>query len=196
VLQILGFETCNICDSLKVWELIASHIESVRRLPGFEHAQAILNVESNLAAYATDIARFLAASHVGNVVMARQDPIAHSGGELRPGTRTSVDNKPEMIDMLKKYLDSGRVLVHKNFVVSQPEYSLYPDVQDQMLKELRGFTEFTILYPRDAAKRPKVIYHGKINGGRDDFVMSLAINVFTFGIFMTDARYAKYLRRG
>jgi hypothetical protein len=178
-----------------VSELVVSHIEGVRRLPGFQHAQAIVNVESNLSGTAIDIARHMAASSLSNVAMMREDPVAHAGGEMRPGSRTSVENKPEMVEMLKKYLDGGRILVHRDFVVSQPEYSRYTDVQEQMIKELRGFTKFTILNPRNPAQRARVSYHGKINGGQDDFVMSLAINIFTHGIFMTDERYAKHLRR-
>lgn len=153
---------------------------------------AVVVVESNMAGVATSVLHHMRERGVPNSIMMREDRVALEGAELRPGSRTTHKNKLIMIDMLSKYLKSRRILVHKNFVVSQPEMSMYPNMQKQMIEELRGFTRVTKVDARDVTKRPTFFYTGKLNGGRDDFVMSLAINIYHHSIFMTDDKYAMY----
>lgn len=177
-------------------ELVCSHIEEVRRLPGFSHAMAVVVVESNMAGVSTSVLRHMREKNVANAIMMREDRVALEGDELRPGSRTTKKNKIAMIEMLRDYMKEGRIMVHGNFVVSQPEYSMYPNMQAQMIKELQGFTRITKVNPRDVSQRPSFYYTGKLSGGRDDFVMSLAINIYHHGVFMTDDKYSVYRSGG
>lgn len=188
----LGFETCNLCDNLKVGELLVSHIQATRRLKGFEQSMAVVIVESNLPGIATDVARHLSGSRLSNVISMREDREPYHATEIRAGSRTNEQNRVAMIEMFKKRLEEKRVLIHKDFVVSQPEYSMYPDPEKAMFQQLSGFTLITVVNPRDVTARPKKVYTGKISGGKDDAVLSLSDNCYHHAVFMTDERYAMY----
>jgi hypothetical protein len=188
----LGFETCNLCDNLKVGELLVSHIMATRRLKGFELSMAVVIVESNLPGVATDVARHLAQSHVQNVISMREDREPYHATEIRAGSRTNEQNRVAMIEMFKKRLEEKHILIHKDFVVSRPEYSMYPDVEAAMFQQLSSFTLITVVNPRDVTARPKKVYTGKISGGKDDAVLSLSDNCYHHAVFMTEERYAMY----
>lgn len=172
-----------------------SHIEAVRRLPGFERAMAFLVIESNMHGANVAIPQYIAASNLQNVVTMREDKLLPNGEELRPGTRTTHENKVTMIEMLKTRIDSRAMMIHANFVVSQPDYSIYTEPEKEMFGELRTFTEIIKVNPRDPTVRPTKTFTGKLNGRKDDFVMSLADNVFHHSKLVADSKYARYRQR-
>lgn len=176
--------------------MLRSHILAVRRLKGFETAMAVVISESNLPHVAPAIAQFIASSSLPNVIMMREDLEPYYGTEIRPGSRTNEKNRIAMIEMFKERLDKRRVRVHRHFVNSLPEYSMYVDPERQMFNQLRSFTLVTIVNPRDATARAKMVYTGKLNGGKDDCPMSLSDNCYHHAVFMTDDRYAKYRTSG
>jgi hypothetical protein len=125
----------------------------------------------------------------------REDLEPYHATEIRPGSRTNEKNRVAMLEMLKDRISTRTILVHKYFVNSQPEYSMYVDPEKQMFNQLRGFTLVSIVNARDATARTKKVYTGKLNGGKDDACMSLADNCYHHGVFMTSPKYAMY-RRG
>lgn len=175
-------------------ELLRSHIVEVRKLHGFDQAMAIVIVESNLPHVAPAIAQYISSSSLPNVIMMREDVEPYHSVEIRPGSRTNEKNRVAMLEMLRDFIARRAMLVHKHFVNSQPEYSMYVDPERQMFNQLRGFTLVSIVNARDATARTKKVYTGKLNGGKDDACMSLADNCYHYGVFMTADKYAGYRR--
>jgi len=57
-----------------------------------------------------------------------------------PGTITTRENKPEMVEMLvEEYFKKHRIVFYRNFIVENYEYATVTDVQGEFVKQLRNF---------------------------------------------------------
>lgn len=104
---------------------------------------------------------------------------------LRVGTCTTRHNKPTMIAYVRRLLEERRLQLYDDFVVARPDEQP-PDEdapRETLVRQLRMFQRI-VEYPKtrssEANVAPKIIYSGKSGGGRDDFVMALAIAVFAY----------------
>jgi hypothetical protein len=107
----------------------------------------------------------------------------------RPGSRTTKENRPKMIMLIKSVLRDNNVIFHANFMVSQKELSTCGVLKDAIVTQLRGFNRIVVFPKIDKHKGADVIYHGKFNGNNDDFVMCMMINLLMFKVFMQSDSY-------
>jgi hypothetical protein len=57
-----------------------------------------------------------------------------------PGTITTRENKPEMVELLiEEYFKKRRVVFHRHFIVENYEWASVDDVQAEFVKQLRNF---------------------------------------------------------
>ncbi len=139
------------------------------------------------------------AAIVGTVVLMREDrrsvPTMDGEAVISSGTRTTAQNKPQMIEALSAWLRSGTLCFYKNFVVSDPDN--FPANADHpriaIVKELKGFV-MEIQYKSKNAnpnyQRPVIRYRGYKGNDRTDFVMCLAIVTLQARLFLTSDKYA------
>lgn len=102
----------------------------MRKIPGLEHALAIIVVESNLPFIADDIYERLRRSQLRHHMLLYLTPAAArkrqradadgvvdpQTGEMNPGVRTTNENKGLMMDWLYKMLHDKRLRQHKDLV--------------------------------------------------------------------------------
>lgn len=183
-----------MCDGIYLGELVGIHIKAVRAIPGFASSQAVIVVESNMSGKPMTIMEGIADMRLPNVIMMREDRVTTNSEDIRPGSRTTAQNKPAMIEMLKERMQQRDLLVHARFVVPSRQVCQYDDPFREVVSQLRSFMRIAHPNLRDPDKRTVISYSGKAGGGKDDLVMSLADNLFHHGIFVTSERYRAYAK--
>lgn len=178
-----------MCDGIKAGELLVAHIGAIRTIKGFERANAIVIIESNYYGWAPQLIRHVQLSPTRNVTFMRQDMVANSDGEIRPGSRTTKENKVLMSEMLVSLVDHHYLLLHRHFQTAMPELSLYPDLIAELCRQMHTYMRVSEPNSHNPLARASITYTGKLTG-KDDMVMTLAIAVFNYNIWMTDPRYA------
>ncbi len=142
---------------------------------------------------------------LGNFVFMHEDSRNSArgpGGEavVAAGTRTTKENKPEMIEKLRLLLKNGQLRFHENFVSAHLDRlpSGKPNPQTQILNELRGFQR-EVRYKKTgkdlAYTRPVIDYRPKNGADNDDFAMASAINPYQIALFKRNPIYKTWCQR-
>jgi hypothetical protein len=197
---------CPVRATEELGQCVAKHIQAVRRLPAFREATAVVVVESNLPLIAESVRRTLEQSRVPRILVLCEDrkrarsALGAMDAEVRAGTRTTRQNKPEMVAAMTRLLQMRSLAFHAHFVVAQPERQPVdePHPRDNILTELANFKrEFKMPKTRTQAAyvRPTMAYSGRHPGGgraRDDYVMCLGISLLAYELFLASPVYAAY----
>jgi hypothetical protein len=192
--QILGLDAISICDGIKAGELIVEHISAVRRIHGFERAEAKVLIESNYFGWAPPIIQHVSQSSLHNVSFFREDLVAGaSADEIRPGVRTKHENKVMACEMLIGLAERRVIRLHKHMTSGMPEYSLHDSLYEEWMRQMRSFARVVTPSATDVTKRATVRYTGKYTG-KDDMIMCLSLGVAKYNDFMVNPNYA--LERG
>lgn len=174
------------------------HIQAVRRqVPGMRDALAVVVLESNLPLLAPTVTRRLEESSVGRVCVMREDrKRGRDGSELvRAGTRTSRQNKPEMVAAIREVLVQGALRFHTKMAVPQAQAppapgETAPHPGAPLVAQLLAFKR-EIKMPRQGSLAPPAIhYTGK--PGLDDMVMALGFILLNHEVFMLSPAYRGY----
>ncbi len=125
-----------------------------------------------------------------------------AGGEavISAGTRTTKDNKPEMIEKFGTLLRNGQVRFHKNFTSAHLD-RLAPDMalpREHIVSELKGLQR-EVIYKKSkdgqAYMRSVVNYRTRNGADHDDFAMVSAINPYQIELFKINPVYRDQRQR-
>lgn len=111
----MGGDIVNTQDTQELGELVVRHIARVREdVRDCESATFVVNVESNMAGWASSVENYMKRANIPNYEFMREDVRSKGRGpggeaEVTAGTRTTKENKPEMIQKLGRLLRNGQV---------------------------------------------------------------------------------------
>ena len=201
----LGAEVAPAGTTDELSEGLLEHILAVRRAHvGLRQATAVVVIESNLPLVAESVRRH-AEQRPGAgrlCVMAEDLKRSRSGdalGAVRAGTRTTRQNKPELVAALANVLQLRAMRFVEPFVVAR--LRLQPSTEGapraNILQELADFkVEIRRAKGKNAAYRPPdLIYSGQHPGSgraRDDYVMALGFVFLLYEVFVQSPMYAAY----
>ena len=114
------------------------------------------------------------------------------GGLMKCGITTTKQTKPAMTLNLQKIMRESRLYFHDEFCTAMHEYCPYDDLRDYICKELSTFYRVLKYSKTDETKKPTVIFTGKLDGGKDDLVMAIMINVLSRIMFFERDVYKRY----
>jgi hypothetical protein len=113
------------------------------------------------------------------------------------GTRTTAQNKPKMIEALKKLLRNGTMAMYRRFVVGNPDCQ--PDgakpPRESLVNELKTYVceiQYKARGINADYQRPVIRYRGFRGNDRTDFVMCLAIVTLQSRLFLTTDKYMRW----
>jgi hypothetical protein len=182
-------------DNLFVAQVVAEHVEECRRrIHGLEYATAVIIVESNLAGVAETLYNDLRHTiQLQNHAFMFEERSQSGGDRDRQGSRTTHQNKAEMVRLLNEfYLEPRALRIHAQFVTTQIETCPLEDFRLELVKELRLFKAIKKRgFGPDGSTRCDTYYNGKPpHGPGDDLAMALLLAPYNERIFRQDARYA------
>ena len=106
-----------------------------------------------------------------------------------PGSKTTRNTKPMMVELLMQHLDSHNIIFYYDFIQAQIEFcNLKRDIKIEIEEQLRNFSKHKKL-SKDPEIGTKITYHGKSHGGNDDFPMGIMINLYNALLFFTKDQY-------
>ena len=138
----MGLEVYNAKTAEELSGLVKRHAEAVRRLPGLAQAEAIVVVESNQIMVAdgvyAELGREGGRHPLDRATLLHLDPNKRAvtvDGWLNPGLRTTEQNKPEMMDRIKRMLERDRIHWHSQLVAYATRDT---EREERMLQEMGG----------------------------------------------------------
>lgn len=106
-----------------------------------------------------------------------------------PGSKTTRNTKPMMVDLLMQHLDSRNIIFYYELLQAQLEFcNLKRDIKIEIEEQLRNFSKHK-KHSRDPEIGTRITFHGKSHGGNDDFVMGIMINLYNALLFFTKEQY-------
>lgn len=170
---------------------IKSHIEEVKaRIPSLRKARPIIIPEANMTV-ALDLQWQLKTYlKVDCVFMTEDNDRASTTPYDMPGSVTTKQNKPIMINILKRHLELGHVVFSDPFITADESTGNTRDIRKEFINEMYNFARITVTrVEQDGSPSVKIFHSGKAAGGNDDFVIALALGLFMRAIFLEDDKY-------
>jgi hypothetical protein len=169
---------------------LRNSIASVKNeIPALLHAMPIIVPESNMP-LALDLQYQLKTVYSVKCEFMLEDSDKSTGVAFdMPGSVTTRHNKATMVHLLKRYLETEQIGFSPIFV-SNHETMVF-NVRKEIIKELQAFSR--ILETKEGpggSPVQRVYYSGKVAGGQDDFVMTIAIGIYMKHIFDVKDKYA------
>lgn len=180
---ILACDVANTSDNDVVASIVLEQIRGVRdKILGMHRGRAVLAIESNLITIADEIHRRVA-ERTPDVFSIQEDMVpGGAGDEARKGTRTTAQNKPNMVEALNILLKDGRICFHDKFFTARPDTlgNRYHSARELIRKHLLAFNKHLIRNDRRPHDPPKVKFSGKGPSSNDDCTMVLAILAYVY----------------
>jgi hypothetical protein len=182
-------------------------------VPCCQTAIFVVNVESNMSWAAPSVEKYLNENWQlkNKHTFLREDHRVRKQGSsgggggggqeavITAGTRTTSQNKPDMIEGLGKLMRNEQICFHSNVVHAlldeMPEHHGRKNPVETLIRELSTFSR-ELVYPKtskdQAYVRPVIKYRGAKGVDRDDGVMTLAINLFQTERFFASPAYRNF----
>lgn len=192
----MGAESLNHSSSLIVSQLLKSHIEKIRNHQSgcFINSKIIIIPESNLPAIAYELRAQIRLLNLSNVMFINdlhnakiRDQINYKMVDL-PGSKTTRETKPLMVEMLIKNLKQNNIVFYYELIQAQYDLCNLKHIKNEIADQMKSFSKIKIM-SQDPEIGTKIIYHGKAQGGNDDFVMGMMINIFNASRFFTEEQF-------
>jgi hypothetical protein len=170
-------------------------------VPRVASALFVVNVEANMAYVAPSVEKYLRANPSGlpqtTFMMedVRQRKRVGAIPEITAGTRTTHENKLEMVEKFSRLLRDDHIRFYNNFVVL-PDTVInkeFPHPREAICREIKTLVR-EVKYKNkssgdDAYTRPTIRYRPEKGENYNDFFMSIAINTLQREIFLRSDRY-------
>lgn len=170
---------------------IKQHIEAVKqRIPSLRKAFPIIIPEANMPV-ALDIQWQLKTYFgVKCELMTEDNDRSSTTPYDMPGSVTTKQNKPIMIDILKRSLELGHVVFADPFITADESTGNTRDIRKEFINQMYNFARITVtrINP-DGSPYVRIYHSGKAAGGNDDFVIALALGLYMRGIFLEKEKY-------
>lgn len=169
------------CEASSIGALLVNHVAAIRRIPAFRQALAVVIVESNTHYVAAGIfshCQLPENSTILPAVFLREDLMAGGNGVRRLGARTTPQNKPEMVALIRNGLEENKLHVHEPLVAEGEDHPLYTNVLDYFTQQLESFMEYRKATSSDPDAPVRSTFSGKQGGGKDDLVLALGLNLY------------------
>jgi hypothetical protein len=176
---VVGAESTPCDEDAQQGGYVVQHIMALKRQPAFHRSRFVIIVEVNYGGpiWATTIAAAISTHNLTNVEVARRDKRGLPA--ITPGVFTNPQNKPDMMERLKRAFEYRAIYFADKFVSVCVPSKDAQTIVNEILCQCLGFR---IIYKKDetGANRPtKVILSGKEGPeGKDDLVDVLAMNLY------------------
>ncbi len=178
--------------------MVAQHVTYCRHHnEHLRNALAVIIPESNMGTVALNLALAMKRDiKLPNCMFVTEDSSRPGGEKDLPGSITTRRNKQEMVQLLKsKYLQTATICFHAPFMVSELERSRVNDVQQEIVKQLRGFCkQRRQRHDQEGNLITEIVYTGKppIGSGDDDYVITLMLAAYHEKRFFLNPRHQPY----
>lgn len=187
----MGAESLNHSCSILVSQILKSHIEKIRNHKSgcFINSKIVIIPESNLPAIAYELRRQIRLLNLNNVMFINdphklKDKSNYKMVDL-PGSKTTRETKPLMVDMLIKKLKKNTIVFYYDLIQAQYDLCNLKHIKNEIADQMKSFSKIKIV-SQDPEIGTKIIYHGKSQGGNDDFVMGIMINIYNASRFFIE----------
>ena len=192
----MGAESLNHSSSVLVSQILKSHIEMIRnhRSGCFINSKIIIIPESNLPAIAFELRAQIKLLNIPNVMFMNENYSSKLKEKSNykmvdlPGSRTTRETKPLMVEMLIKKLKKNNIVFYFDLIQAQVDLCNLKHIKIEIADQMKSFSKIKIM-SNDPDIGTKIIYHGKSQGGNDDFVMGIMINIYNASRFFIEDQF-------
>lgn len=198
----MGAESLNHSCSVLVSQILKSHIEKIRNHQSgcFLNSKIIIIPESNLPAIAYELRVQIRLLNLENVMFIN-DPHNVKNREKTnykmvdlPGSKTTRETKPLMVEMLIKKLKKNNIVFYYDLIQAQYDLCNLKHIKNEIADQMKSFSKIKIV-SQDPEIGTKIIYHGKAQGGNDDFPMGIMINIYNATRFFIEDQFKNERRK-
>lgn len=178
---ILSVDAISVTRTEHFEEKLKDCLNNIRGMPMMASCVFVVNVEAGTGLSAPDIETTLSRSFEGIVFM--------TDFAGKAGTLTSESNKVTMMELTQRHLDMKEVSFFSKLVTSHAKPK---DMLLEFKAQLHAFKPL-VTPAKGTRSAPSVKLTGKENGKRDDMCMTFMRAIYTRHMFLTMAKYRKYL---
>ncbi len=174
VQQILGAEAISYTTPFEpTW--VIKHCKELRKIHELKHAHFVIGVESNGNGTERQHQRW----HIESSSLKNKTVLREAAGGKLPGIVTTDTMKEQFSRKLREDLMFKRVRFHKDFVCICSGKKVTPGMMKEKLLQQLGMFHRITLPPSKEYQRAKIVYTGKMHGGKDDVVMAIFLSMYS-----------------
>ena len=185
--QIIGIDATNAYEEKCTADAIRNHITRIREHNSYKDIHICIAAENDYgggpyAGWLMQIARRAGGTRVF--------PFYGDSKKDKPGFHTDKDNKPAAIHCLNNLLRARKLfLAHERSFISE-------DVKGNVQKLFNQMQMFSVV-PKESKSLhagPGETYTGKLNGNKDDVIVSTFLNILTAEMVQEQTAFQQYCR--